>query len=802
MQSVNTPEAQAQRDKELRLVRRAKDARTTSESRLLALQKESALAYGQTAFALFHSAFSRRLQEDLEEFAADPGKARQFASVFPFFDGFKSPDHIAAVALVAAVDQLSRRQRLLSYCQGLAGTLEAEAKLLKLESKQPADIYQLIKTHGAKKLIEDKVLMSLGVVAAKWTRKTKADIGLYLAFALQHSTGLIEINRGQVGRTAPYFVEPSEAALTLVKTVPRGSLRVAHGPMTCLPRSWDSSLMGGGMLTNQKALITLTIQDQDRAEALLPYQRADLSRIVIPAINYLQQVPLEVSAEVVAAQRTAWDAGMPGLFPCSRVAPPWPERIGGGDSIEAWKIRKHLEGKVLEDRKKFRNMRIKIERSLQVAEEIAGQTVYQPYMTDSRGRTYTTNRLVSSQGTDREKATLNFKPELAGDEGLDWLLISAAGHSHLGRASWKERLEWGQQNIELIRAAADDPLNRTELWRSTKDPWQFLQACVGIRDTLDGLPTGAPVRMDQTTSGIGILAALVRDAKVGRQCNLWGSTRSDLYTDVIKRIEKQLLLDLEDPDTPHAKENASFWLEHGIERKMMKTPVLAAPYGGTMRSISEPIIEYLIAEKYVPEERYHLDIAFPGRYLARIAHKEIKQMTSSVMQVRKWLMACCKESLKQQIQLQWTGPFGWPMIVADRETRTQFISSFLYGTRKKIVYMDSPAEMKLNYIAANKSIGANLVHSLDAALVHSVSYECAERKLPLLVNHDCYACQPFRAKELHQLLLKQIRSLYTPDLLADIHAEMQARTGLKLPQPPVVGDLNPALIGENSYLFS
>ena len=116
--------------------------------------------------------------------------------------------------------------------------------------------------------------------------------------------------------------------------------------------------------------------------------------------------------------------------------------------------------------------------------------------------------------------------------------------------------------------------------------------------------------------------------------------------------------------------------------------------------------------------------------------------------------------------------------------------------------MDSPAEMKLNYIAANKSIGANLVHSLDAALVHSVSYECAERKLPLLVNHECYACQPFRAKELHQLLLKQIRSLYTPDLLADIHAEMQARTGLKLPQPPVVGDLNPALIGENSYLFS
>ena len=802
LQPINTPEIQPQRDRELRMVRRAKQAMTTQQSRLVALHKESALAYGGAAFALFHGALTERLKLDLEEFAADPYRARQFAAVFPFFDGFHSPEQIAAVALVAAIDQLSRKQKLISYCQGLAGAMEAEARLLKLEGKCPADIYQLLKIHGAKQLIKDKKLLALGVVAAKWDRRTRADIGLYLARLIQHSTGLIEIKQGQVGKTQPYFVEPSDAALTLVRTIPPGQARVSHGPMTCPPRPWDQTLLGGGMLTNNRALVTLTIQDQDKAAALIPYQEADLGRAILPAVNYLQQVPLVLDAEMVATQRTAWEAGTPGLFPCSRIAPPWPERVGGGDSIEAWKIRKHLEGLVAEDRKKHRPTRIKIERALQVAEEIAGQEVWQPYMLDSRGRTYTTNRAVSSQGTDREKAMFGFKPELAGDEGLDWLLMTAAGHSHLGRASWKERLEWGQQNIELIKAVADDPLNCTEHWRSTSSPWQFLQACVGIRDTLAGLPTGCPVRMDQTTSGIGILAALVRDKTVGRQCNLWGSTRQDLYTYVAERVNKRLLADLENTDTPFTKENAQFWLAHKIDRKMMKTPVLAAPYGGMIGSISESIIDYLQKEKYVPEERYHLDVAFPGRYLARIAYGEIKQITASVMQVRKWLMACCKKALGKQIPLEWTGPLGWPMRVADRETRTTRVTTLFYGQKMSALFSDSPVGMKLNPTAGNRSIGANLVHSLDAALVHLIAYGCVERRIPLLANHDCYACPPARAKELHGLLLQQMRSLYAADILADMHSEMQARTGLQLPKPPFVGDLNPALIGENAYLFS
>lgn len=801
MQPDECSKTRIQRDRELQLVRRAEQALSTSESRLRALHKESALHYGAGVFSVYEEAVTDRLKIDLEEFAADPGKARHFASVFPYFDGFKSPEQIAAVALIAAIDQFSSQQRLISYAQGLSTAIEAESRLLKLEGKCPADIYQLLKIIKPKQLIKDKNLLLLGVIAPKWDREAKANVGLYLAHLIQEATGLIDIKLMMQHGRRHYEVEASESAIRLAQSIPRRAVRASHGPMVCQPRPWDKTLVNGGMLTNTKSLIVPPIQDQFKPWAMDPWLTADISK-QISAVNTLQAVPLVMDKEMVGLQRSAWEGGLPGLFPCSRTAPAFPERIGGENSIEAWKIRKLLESAAIDDRQKNKNRRIKIERYLQTAEWNESETVWQSWMMDSRGRTYPTNRGISSQGTDQEKAILGFKPELVSAEGFDWLFINAAGHSHLSRGSWEERLQWGKENVELIKAAANDPLNRTELWRSTDHPWQYLQSCKSIRDALEGKPTGSPIRFDQTTSGCGILAALIRDKRIGRSCNLWGSTRHDLYSEVAAKVHEQLLIDLEDTETKFAQENANFWLDHGIDRQIMKTPVMAVPYGGGMTSISNLIISYLLDEKHIPVESYCLQVAFPARYLARIAYKEIKKLNGSTVEVKRWLMDCCRLILQKGMPLEYTGPLGWPMRAAERICRTKQIKTFYYGAHKSLSYSDAPIENELNAAASNKAIGANLVHSLDAALAHAVIYECGNQQIELLPNHDCFACHPSNATALHNILLTQTRALYASDILGDMHIEMQNRTRLSLPKPPMVNDLNPAMIGENTYLFS
>jgi hypothetical protein len=73
--------------------------------------------------------------------------------------------------------------------------------------------------------------------------------------------------------------------------------------------------------------------------------------------------------------------------------------------------------------------------------------------------------------------------------------------------------------------------------------------------------------------------------------------------------------------------------------------------------------------------------------------------------------------------------------------------------------------------------------------------------MQILTNHDCFAVPTTHADELHSLLLNEFRDMYRTDWLAIWQAEIQADTGIQLPPPPTVGDLDPGLIGGNPYLF-
>ena len=103
----------------------------------------------------------------------------------------------------------------------------------------------------------------------------------------------------------------------------------------------------------------------------------------------------------------------------------------------------------------------------------------------------------------------------------------------------------------------------------------------------------------------------------------------------------------------------------------------------------------------------------------------------------------------------------------------------------------------------NASITANLVHSLDAALVHAVAYRAGEQGVPLLTNHDCFATDPANATWLQKTLLSEFQALYATDWLEAIAEQIRCNAGLKaLPPPPPRGALDAGEIGSNKYLFS
>ena len=455
------------------------------------------------------------------------------------------------------------------------------------------------------------------------------------------------------------------------------------------------------------------------------------------------------------------------------------------------------------DREQNRPRRIKIERYMQQAEELAGRTIWQAYHSDHRARIYTSNKYCTTQGPDYEKSILEFEEALPVDEaGFEWLLAGAAGHYGYSRSPWDERVQWGEKHIEEMKAVASNPLGRVELWRNANDPWQYLQACKGVKEVLEEGKTGVPVRFDQTTSGCGILAALLRNREIGRLCNLYGDTPADLYSLVAEKVVERLTHDLQFGEHKE-KALAGLWLKRGISRSLCKKPILAAPYGGSFMSLCDSLVENLDEYLgYVPLEDFTYEVAIPSKYLASHLWAEMKEHIQPCLDLKKWLMQVTKKVMAKGHPVEWTMPNGWPMKIADREPTKSIVKTILYGKKIHIHLNDQPITSRFSSTQANKGIAANFTHAWDATFLSNLCYEAAEQNIPVITNHDCFACHATNAGRVHTMLHDTFGALYAPNWLIGIKEEIQLSTGISLPNLPKMGTLDPGKIGTNPYLFS
>ena len=792
---------QLQREEKQRT--RSMEAVASSQRRLKELGRESALPHGQALFKATGEALSDALKLLFEEAVIDPTRARVHGAAYPFFDEFDSVDQVAAVALTAAIDLLTRRHRRPTFSQHIGAAIELEARLIRLRGRAPLAQRKLFRTGMSRKAIASKyVLQALNCPCPEWDNRSRLLVGEFLLSTIVESTGLFVVGKRKVGRHLAYMVWPSEWALEFVKrTKPRRNT-ASYGAMVVPPRPWVGC-RGGGLLSGGSPLVHVHLHQMDWADRVIDrlYEPADM-KTVIDAVNHLQTVPLRVSSEMTEIVRIAWDGGIDGLFQCSKVPLEVPERLASDPDPEALKVRNNMAAKAHRDREKFRCARVKIERTVQAAEELAGKEIYQAAHIDYRGRIYASNRTVTHQGPDGEKSLLSFRPEPINEEGIEWLLKAAAGHWGMSRAKWEDRLQWGLDNRERLLAAATDPLGRLELWRSAKDPWQFLQLCQGYREAVETGATGVPIRLDQTTSGLGILSALLRHEGIGRLCNVWGNSPKDLYAVVAERVTAALKQDQQFGDE-RGKFMSQLWLEIGVDRSLVKGPVLAAPYGGGYNGLSDMVVDFLDDHYgFVGVEQFMKKVAGPSRYLASVIWREMKVVIDPAMVISKWLKACVKVSFTEGMPLKWTTPSGLPMEVADQMVKERRVNTLLFGSKGTVVIAAAEEDGKLNPKAASKNISANTTHAFDAAFAAMICSSMGQLSAPVLANHDCFATTPARAGQLHNLLLTTFRGLYQTDWLAVMHEEMQFNTGLKLPKPPERGTLRQGLIGENPYVFS
>lgn len=424
--------------------------------------------------------------------------------------------------------------------------------------------------------------------------------------------------------------------------------------------------------------------------------------------------------------------------------------------------------------------------------------IYFVYFVDFRGRKYVQTTGVSPQGSDMQKALLEFsegKP-LDTKEAREWFCIAGANRWGYDKASLSDRVKWVALHEDLILAFAADPVNNHG-WKEADKPLQFLAWCLEYSNWKafgSAFLSRIAVGMDGSCNGLQNFSAMLRDAHGGRATNLLPSPLpQDIYQSVADRVTSLLLAALkEDPTRSDCQE----WITHGITRSLVKRSVMTLPYGSRKSSWAEFIeADYLKAGKWPELEKNRY--AAMSRLLASFLGTAISDVVVAAAGAMSWLQDASTSILRRGYdRIQWTTPSGFPVTQVYWETDEHRINTKLCGGAKLSIRRDTNDAKRSRH---RNGVAPNFVHSLDASHLTLVVERAAARGISAFAMiHDDYGTHPADTQALYEIIREVFLEMYTKH---DVLEEFRARYSF-LPEPPPMGDLDLNQVLDSPYFFS
>lgn len=287
---------------------------------------------------------------------------------------------------------------------------------------------------------------------------------------------------------------------------------------------------------------------------------------------------------------------------------------------------------------------------------------------DKRGRTYAMGYHMSPQGNDWNKAVLEFaNMELPSEHGLEVLTMDIAGSFGLDKKSWTERMVWFNQHESVLDQVAIE----------AKDPARFVAGVDALRRARRDQPSGYPVALDATSSGIQILAVLTGDRKAAELCNVVDAGGCmDAYSEIHSRMPKT---------------NRTY------ERPDLKRAVMTSAYGS----------------RKVPETVFGADVD--------VFYETMGREMPGVWELQEFLLDAWDPTAESY---NWVLPdnFHVQCKIMDRVSEQV---EFMGDTYTTFHYVNQPKE-------SGKSLSANLTHSVDGMLVREMLRRCNYDQVQLL----------------------------------------------------------------------
>lgn len=739
--------------------------------------------------------------------------------------GSLDTEAVAFLAVRSAIGSLLSGKRAghrsIAYSIGLS--VHRELVLAQIHEAAP-DLYQTLATDFARRLSKDErhrvtvfVMQAKqrGIDLTEWNIGSREQVGMYL-LGLLETAGLVEIGAesrmGYKRDERDVYLHPDVVDyINSVKEYVSVTMPV-YGPCIEPPLDWGAGRTGG-----------YHTRDMQRANPSLVHGRAIARRrgreadmpVVWDAVNALQRTAWTVNTrmldtvyaiskefsthEVVSLNDSPAPAKPEWLKEEWTKAPKadWPE--AKQKEFREWKRETaewHTQRRLLGARyARFYS----ITRAAEMFRD--KPKLYFVHFADSRGRLYPLTFGLNPQGSDLSKSLIHFADAMALPDAtaVMWFHVQGANKWGFDKATLQERQQWVMERDEQLLLFAADPINN-QGWLEAGDPLQFLAWCfeyADYRSDPSNFKSRIPISMDGSCNGLQNLSAMFRDEVGGRATNLTNNAvMEDIYANVARAATKRLeVMDLEGEQDELRK----LWLANGVGRKVVKRSVMTTPYGVTISTATQYIIDDYLAEGLGPaiDPKMYWKAA---RLLMSAVWPAIGDVVIKGREAMDWLRNSARAIMKtasgDEGTIRWVTPSGFPACQDYFAAEVHRINTHLHGPIKIRVLSETNEPDKTRHASG---LAPNFVHSLDAAHLHLTTADACRNGIgSLAMIHDDYGTHAANAQKLYEIIRKQFVAMYLacdpPALLREAYP--------CIPAPPAKGSLDIMEVLESDFFFS
>lgn len=770
--------------------------------------------YAQAVYRKFVLPLAAAIREEQDKMRGRGRKPAHLALLAPLH-----PEATAMVVVRAALQHLMGKKfdnaRML--LAELGGAAYHEHLLEHFSTLEPKLFHQLAKGFAQRMSRDERYRLNVVRDAAarctpprilpEWDTSDIERLGVWLADCLA-TLGMLTIETRSIAKNHNVLVSGiTEDTIQLIERIRHDAVENSPYFLPCVepPRDWVRYDDGGWHTEEMRRLTPFAVKSSAMGREEL--EQADLSPS-LAALNAMQSTAWRINRRVLATLEA-----LGGKVDLGEV-------LAQGEhprpAKPSWLLSKMAPEQMTEDQlKEFRSWKKetaqwysttrervikwgRYRQAMAVANRFAEQDrLYFVYFCDFRDRKYALTSGVSPQGSDLQKALLEFADAapVRTAEAKRWFRIAGANRFGYDKDDLNGRVAWTYEHQDNILACAADPAG-CRWWLEADKPLQFLAWCYEYADMCEqgaAFVSRISVGMDGSCNGLQNFSAMLRDAVGGQATNLVASPKPrDIYNQVAVRVAELLKEAPEDEQGYKAR-----WLAHGMNRKICKRAVMCLPYGATRFSCSEFIAADYLAEGYVPEFDPTENLK-AASYLSHFVWRAIGDVVVKAREAMDWLQAAATEIVAGgDNRVMWVTPTGFPVVQVYWEESVHQINTKLCGRQKLQVRAPTGKPDKRRH---RNGIAPNFVHSLDASHLTRVAVALRAAGIrDMHMVHDDFGVRPADAERLYHIIRDEFVRMYSEtDPLAGFRARYPTACG-PLPER---GSLDLAGVYRSPFFFS